>query len=183
MSFVWDLLCFLIFCDTNQRLLRNKYPKALFVRSNKALLVFNNKAQFHSCSKPYLHLWNDALYLVCLFWTLKYSAYNLLLFHNQTAALWEVKAMQAPMLALTLKWWVSDLLNAESNSQSHFLSSGSKVLQNDEFTKDLFRFLQLLCEGHNNGRWKLFNAAVTLSCTVSLDGTAVNMLPSNLLLF
>ena len=29
---------------------------------------------------------------------------------------------------------------------------GSKVLQNDEFTKDLFRFLQLLCEGHNNGR-------------------------------
>lgn len=29
---------------------------------------------------------------------------------------------------------------------------GSKVLQNDEFTKDLFRFLQLLCEGHNNGK-------------------------------
>ncbi|KPP61134.1 hypothetical protein Z043_120807, partial [Scleropages formosus] len=28
--------------------------------------------------------------------------------------------------------------------------SSSKVLQNDEFTKDLFRFLQLLCEGHNN---------------------------------
>ncbi|ETE72239.1 Ryanodine receptor 3, partial [Ophiophagus hannah] len=27
---------------------------------------------------------------------------------------------------------------------------GEKVLQNDEFTKDLFRFLQLLCEGHNN---------------------------------
>ncbi|XP_056284489.1 ryanodine receptor 3 [Pseudoliparis swirei] len=27
--------------------------------------------------------------------------------------------------------------------------SSSKVLQNDEFTKDLFRFLQLLCEGHN----------------------------------
>ncbi|XP_062407606.1 ryanodine receptor 3 [Sardina pilchardus] len=25
----------------------------------------------------------------------------------------------------------------------------SKVLQNDDFTKDLFRFLQLLCEGHN----------------------------------
>uniref|UniRef100_A0A671MJD1 Ryanodine receptor 3-like n=1 Tax=Sinocyclocheilus anshuiensis TaxID=1608454 RepID=A0A671MJD1_9TELE len=28
--------------------------------------------------------------------------------------------------------------------------SSSKVLQNDDFTKDLFRFLQLLCEGHNN---------------------------------
>ncbi|XP_053331478.1 ryanodine receptor 3-like [Spea bombifrons] len=27
---------------------------------------------------------------------------------------------------------------------------GEKVLQNDEFTRDLFRFLQLLCEGHNN---------------------------------
>ena len=35
------------------------------------------------------------------------------------------------------------------------LAPGSKVLQNDEFTKDLFRFLQLLCEGHNNGRWFL----------------------------
>lgn len=29
---------------------------------------------------------------------------------------------------------------------------GEKVLQNDEFTRDLFRFLQLLCEGHNNGK-------------------------------
>ncbi|ELK05575.1 Ryanodine receptor 3 [Pteropus alecto] len=28
---------------------------------------------------------------------------------------------------------------------------GEKVLQNDEFTRDLFRFLQLLCEGHNSG--------------------------------
>ncbi|KAM6965090.1 ryanodine receptor 3 [Aplochiton taeniatus] len=27
--------------------------------------------------------------------------------------------------------------------------TSSKVLQNDDFTKDLFRFLQLLCEGHN----------------------------------
>ncbi|OWK09606.1 hypothetical protein Celaphus_00006403, partial [Cervus elaphus hippelaphus] len=27
---------------------------------------------------------------------------------------------------------------------------GEKVLQNDEFTRDLFRFLQLLCEGHNS---------------------------------
>lgn len=31
---------------------------------------------------------------------------------------------------------------------------GEKVLQNDEFTQDLFRFLQLLCEGHNSGEWK-----------------------------
>lgn len=36
-----------------------------------------------------------------------------------------------------------------------FLPSGSsldeKVMSDDEFTCDLFRFLQLLCEGHNNG--------------------------------
>ena len=30
------------------------------------------------------------------------------------------------------------------------------MLQNDEFTKDLFRFLQLLCEGHNGGEVVLF---------------------------
>lgn len=33
-----------------------------------------------------------------------------------------------------------------------YVFQGSKVLQNDDFTKDLFRFLQLLCEGHNNGK-------------------------------
>ena len=43
------------------------------------------------------------------------------------------------------------------SSQTHLLNvspsphKGSKVLQNDEFTKDLFRFLQLMCEGHNGG--------------------------------
>lgn len=37
---------------------------------------------------------------------------------------------------------------------------GEKVMADDEFTQDLFRFLQLLCEGHNNGeeerrvRWR-----------------------------
>lgn len=30
------------------------------------------------------------------------------------------------------------------------------MLQNDEFTKDLFRFLQLLCEGHNGGELVLY---------------------------
>lgn len=28
--------------------------------------------------------------------------------------------------------------------------NGEKVMADDEFTQDLFRFLQLLCEGHNN---------------------------------
>lgn len=32
-----------------------------------------------------------------------------------------------------------------------FLALGEKVMQDDEFTCDLFRFLQLLCEGHNSG--------------------------------
>lgn len=31
------------------------------------------------------------------------------------------------------------------------LPPGEKVMADDEFTQDLFRFLQLLCEGHNNG--------------------------------
>ena len=37
------------------------------------------------------------------------------------------------------------------NIGSLWTSSGEKVLQDDEFTCDLFRFLQLLCEGHNSG--------------------------------
>ncbi|XP_057715466.1 ryanodine receptor 3-like isoform X1 [Corythoichthys intestinalis] len=40
--------------------------------------------------------------------------------------------------------------------------SSSKVLQNDEFTKDLFRFLQLLCEGHNNGMLRHFNQVLII---------------------
>lgn len=32
-----------------------------------------------------------------------------------------------------------------------FLCPDEKVMADDEFTCDLFRFLQLLCEGHNNG--------------------------------
>lgn len=36
-----------------------------------------------------------------------------------------------------------------------FLRLGEKVMADDEFTCDLFRFLQLLCEGHNNGGWVL----------------------------
>lgn len=31
------------------------------------------------------------------------------------------------------------------------LCPDEKVMADDEFTCDLFRFLQLLCEGHNNG--------------------------------
>lgn len=44
-----------------------------------------------------------------------------------------------------------------------FLALGEKVMQDDEFTCDLFRFLQLLCEGHNSGE-----------CL--LDGSSFNIL-------
>lgn len=33
----------------------------------------------------------------------------------------------------------------------HFFSSGEKVMPDKDITCDLFRFLQLLCEGHNSG--------------------------------
>lgn len=36
---------------------------------------------------------------------------------------------------------------------SHVLYPDEKVMADDEFTCDLFRFLQLLCEGHNNGNY------------------------------
>lgn len=44
------------FDHTNQRVLSNKSPKALFVLNNKDLLVLNNKAQFGSYYKPYFDL-------------------------------------------------------------------------------------------------------------------------------
>lgn len=36
------------------------------------------------------------------------------------------------------------------------------MLQNDDFTKDLFRFLQLLCEGHNNGKTSVLNYKINI---------------------
>ncbi|KAI2654040.1 Ryanodine receptor 2 [Labeo rohita] len=45
---------------------------------------------------------------------------------------------------------LSGLMQSCRNLKCVCFPEGSKVLQNDEFTKDLFRFLQLLCEGHNN---------------------------------
>lgn len=44
---------FSFFDHTNQRVLSNKSPKALFVLNNKDLLVLNNKAQFGSYYKSY----------------------------------------------------------------------------------------------------------------------------------
>lgn len=49
-----------------------------------------------------------------------------------------------------------------------FLWPGEKVMQDDEFTCDLFRFLQLLCEGHNSGVHKF--------STVNFTGKWLNIL-------
>ncbi|XP_062858397.1 ryanodine receptor 3 isoform X2 [Trichomycterus rosablanca] len=54
--------------------------------------------------------------------------------------------------------------------------SGSKVLQNDEFTKDLFRFLQLLCEGHNNDFQNFLRTQTGNTTTVNIIISTVDYL-------
>uniref|UniRef100_A0A8C8D3B2 Ryanodine receptor 3 n=1 Tax=Oncorhynchus tshawytscha TaxID=74940 RepID=A0A8C8D3B2_ONCTS len=63
-----------------------------------------------------------------------------------------------------------------SNRQSHLLCPGSKVLQNDEFTKDLFRFLQLLCEGHNNDFQNFLRTQTGNTTTVNIIISTVDYL-------
>ncbi|XP_046872563.1 ryanodine receptor 3 [Hypomesus transpacificus] len=55
-------------------------------------------------------------------------------------------------------------------------SAGSKVLQNDEFTKDLFRFLQLLCEGHNNDFQNFLRTQTGNTTTVNIIISTVDYL-------
>lgn len=43
-----------------------------------------------------------------------------------------------------------------------FLALGEKVMRDDEFTCDLFRFLQLLCEGHNSGECLLDDSSFNI---------------------
>lgn len=54
---------------------------------------------------------------------------------------------------------------------SIFCFQGEKVLQNDEFTRDLFRFLQLLCEGHNSGKWNrlICQRKTTFRCQIMIQ--------------
>lgn len=47
--------------------------------------------------------------------------------------------------------------------------TGEKVMQDDEFTCDLFRFLQLLCEGHNSGASHLSTGSLTLQPSSTLS--------------
>uniref|UniRef100_W5N4D0 Ryanodine receptor 3 n=1 Tax=Lepisosteus oculatus TaxID=7918 RepID=W5N4D0_LEPOC len=53
---------------------------------------------------------------------------------------------------------------------------GEKVLQNDEFTKDLFRFLQLLCEGHNNDFQNFLRTQTGNTTTVNIIISTVDYL-------
>ncbi|KAM9842965.1 LOW QUALITY PROTEIN: ryanodine receptor 3 [Aulostomus maculatus] len=63
-----------------------------------------------------------------------------------------------------------------SSKSNHFFPPGSKVLQNDEFTKDLFRFLQLLCEGHNNDFQNFLRTQTGNTTTVNIIITTVDYL-------
>uniref|UniRef100_A0A8D0CRJ0 Ryanodine receptor 3 n=1 Tax=Sander lucioperca TaxID=283035 RepID=A0A8D0CRJ0_SANLU len=54
--------------------------------------------------------------------------------------------------------------------------SSSKVLQNDEFTKDLFRFLQLLCEGHNGDFQNFLRTQTGNTTTVNIIISTVDYL-------
>lgn len=52
-------------------------------------------------------------------------------------------------------------------------------MADDEFTQDLFRFLQLLCEGHNNGeeerrvRWRRARSAMCLEGLPELTSSPI----------
>ncbi|VCW79541.1 unnamed protein product [Gulo gulo] len=53
---------------------------------------------------------------------------------------------------------------------------GEKVLQNDEFTRDLFRFLQLLCEGHNSDFQNFLRTQMGNTTTVNVIISTVDYL-------
>ncbi|XP_039597204.1 ryanodine receptor 3 isoform X6 [Polypterus senegalus] len=54
--------------------------------------------------------------------------------------------------------------------------SSEKVLQNDEFTRDLFRFLQLLCEGHNNDFQNFLRTQTGNTTTINIIISTVDYL-------
>ncbi|KAF4800675.1 ryanodine receptor 2 [Turdus rufiventris] len=56
------------------------------------------------------------------------------------------------------------------------LSAGEKVMQDDEFTCDLFRFLQLLCEGHNSDFQNYLRTQTGNNTTVNIIISTVDYL-------
>nr|XP_045250317.1 ryanodine receptor 2 isoform X10 [Macaca fascicularis] len=63
-----------------------------------------------------------------------------------------------------------------SHFESHRLRTGEKVLQDDEFTCDLFRFLQLLCEGHNSDFQNYLRTQTGNNTTVNIIISTVDYL-------
>ncbi|XP_064343896.1 ryanodine receptor 2 isoform X12 [Camelus dromedarius] len=63
-----------------------------------------------------------------------------------------------------------------SHFESHRLQTGEKVLQDDEFTCDLFRFLQLLCEGHNSDFQNYLRTQTGNNTTVNIIISTVDYL-------
>ncbi|TKS86518.1 Ryanodine receptor 2 [Collichthys lucidus] len=81
------------------------------------------------------------------------------------------KGRLGAMVTFTLKLGISIL-----NWGKHTGPAGSKVLQDDEFTKDLFRFLQLLCEGHNNDFQNFLRTQTGNTTTVNIIISTVDYL-------
>ncbi|ELK05119.1 Ryanodine receptor 2 [Pteropus alecto] len=65
---------------------------------------------------------------------------------------------------------------AEMVLQTVSASKGEKVLQDDEFTCDLFRFLQLLCEGHNSDFQNYLRTQTGNNTTVNIIISTVDYL-------
>nr|XP_045007932.1 ryanodine receptor 2 isoform X5 [Jaculus jaculus] len=63
-----------------------------------------------------------------------------------------------------------------SHFESHRLRTGEKVLQDDEFTCDLFRFLQLLCEGHSSDFQNYLRTQTGNNTTVNIIISTVDYL-------
>ncbi|XP_072885345.1 ryanodine receptor 1-like isoform X1 [Hemitrygon akajei] len=68
----------------------------------------------------------------------------------QTCSVLDLNAFERQNKAEGLGMVTEEGTIIKRESEGKQKGSGEKVMSDDEFTQDLFRFLQLLCEGHNN---------------------------------
>uniref|UniRef100_A0A8D0N8H3 Ryanodine receptor 2 n=2 Tax=Sus scrofa TaxID=9823 RepID=A0A8D0N8H3_PIG len=68
------------------------------------------------------------------------------------------------------------MVTEEGSGIDQLNSKGEKVLQDDEFTCDLFRFLQLLCEGHNSDFQNYLRTQTGNNTTVNIIISTVDYL-------
>uniref|UniRef100_A0A8C0F4R5 Ryanodine receptor 3 n=1 Tax=Bubo bubo TaxID=30461 RepID=A0A8C0F4R5_BUBBB len=71
---------------------------------------------------------------------------------------------------------LSGLMQSCREIQASGILLSEKVLQHDEFTRDLFRFLQLLCEGHNNDFQNYLRTQMGNTTTVNIIISTVDYL-------